>query len=116
MDHLSKFHLNRTVNESENAVLQKLRELEKWWRLAPIYQKPSAWRYKTNAGRFLFCENTKNNIFRESEYHASMVWRLAADWVLPGGSCSSRNPAVLPAPANPINSNCYDFFFQFTIQ
>ena len=28
-DHLPKFHLNRTVNESENAVLQKLRKLEK---------------------------------------------------------------------------------------
>jgi len=29
MDHLSKFHQNRTVNESGNAVLRKLRELEK---------------------------------------------------------------------------------------
>jgi len=29
MDHLSKFDLNRTVNEPRNAVLQKLRELEK---------------------------------------------------------------------------------------
>jgi len=29
MDHLSKCHLNRTVNEPGNAILQKLRELEK---------------------------------------------------------------------------------------
>jgi len=35
MYHLSKFHLNRTVNELGNTVLRKLRKLEKWWRLAP---------------------------------------------------------------------------------
>jgi len=29
MGHLSKFHLNQTVNESENAVLRKLRKPEK---------------------------------------------------------------------------------------
>jgi len=29
MDHLSKFHLNQTVNELGNAVLQKLRKPEK---------------------------------------------------------------------------------------
>jgi len=29
MDHLSKFHLNRTVNEPGNAILRKLCELEK---------------------------------------------------------------------------------------
>jgi len=29
MDHLAKFHLNQTVNEPKNAVLQKLCELEK---------------------------------------------------------------------------------------
>jgi len=29
MDHLSKFHLNLTVNEPGNAVLRKLREPEK---------------------------------------------------------------------------------------
>jgi len=29
MDYLSKFQLNRTVNEPENAVLRKLREPEK---------------------------------------------------------------------------------------
>jgi len=29
MDHLSKFHLNRTVNELRNPVLRKLRKLEK---------------------------------------------------------------------------------------
>jgi len=29
MDHLSKFHLNRMVNEPRNAILQKLHKLEK---------------------------------------------------------------------------------------
>jgi len=29
MDDLSNFHLNQTVNESENAILQQLQELEK---------------------------------------------------------------------------------------
>jgi len=29
MDHLSKCHQNRTVNEPKNAVLRKLRKLEK---------------------------------------------------------------------------------------
>jgi len=29
MDHLSKFNLNRTVNETRNVVLRKLREPEK---------------------------------------------------------------------------------------
>jgi len=33
MDHLSKVHLNQTVNEPGNAVLRKLHKLEKWWRL-----------------------------------------------------------------------------------
>jgi len=42
MDHLSKFHLNWTVNEPENAVLQKLRKLEKQWRLVSISQEPGA--------------------------------------------------------------------------
>ena len=35
MDHLSKFYLNRIVNEPGNAVLRKLHALEKLWRLAP---------------------------------------------------------------------------------
>jgi len=29
LNHLPKFHINRTVNETENAVLRKLREPEK---------------------------------------------------------------------------------------
>jgi len=40
--------------------------------------------------------NTKNNVFRESEHHTSLVWCLAAKWVPPGGSSSSKNPAALP--------------------
>jgi len=38
----SKFHLNRTVNELGNAVLRKLRKLEK--SMAPSAQKIRAWR------------------------------------------------------------------------
>jgi len=30
MDHLSKYHLNRTVNEPANVVSRKLRKLEKF--------------------------------------------------------------------------------------
>jgi len=37
IDHLSKFHPNRTVNEPRNAVLWKLREPEKL--VAPSAQK-----------------------------------------------------------------------------
>jgi len=42
-------------------------------------QEGGAWRDYTTAGRFLSRENTKNNIFRESEHHTSLVWRLAAN-------------------------------------
>ena len=94
MDHLSKFHLNRTVNESGNAVLQKLHEPEKLVAPSAQNQEHGAWRYKPSVGRFLFPENTKNSIFHESEYHASLVWRLAAKWVPPGGSCTCE-PYVL---------------------
>jgi len=41
---MSKFYLNRTVNEPGNAVLRKLRKLEKWWRLAPKNEEGGAWR------------------------------------------------------------------------
>ena len=40
--HLSKFQLNHTVNEPQNAVLQKLRRLEKL--VAPNTQKSGTWR------------------------------------------------------------------------
>jgi len=43
MDHLSKFHLNRTVNEPRNAVLQKLRELEKLVAPSAQNQEGGAW-------------------------------------------------------------------------
>jgi len=42
MDHLSKLHLNRTVNVPGNAVLQKLHRLEKM--VAPNAQKWGIWR------------------------------------------------------------------------
>jgi len=44
IDHLSKFHLNRTVNELGNVILRKLRELEK-------LVAPSAKNQKTGARR-----------------------------------------------------------------
>jgi len=49
MDHLSKFHLNRRVNESGNAVLRKLREPEK-------LVAPSAQNQTTGARRLLLRE------------------------------------------------------------
>jgi len=39
---MSKFHLNQTVNEPGNAVLRKLRKLEKM--VAPRAQKWGRWR------------------------------------------------------------------------
>jgi len=42
MNLLSKFHLNRTVNELGNAILQKLCKPEKF--VAPSAQKIKAWR------------------------------------------------------------------------
>jgi len=39
MDHLSKFHLNRTINEPKNAILKKLREPKKL--VAPSAQNSS---------------------------------------------------------------------------
>jgi len=40
---MSKFHLNRTVNEPRNAVLRKLRKPKKWWRLVPKNEESGAW-------------------------------------------------------------------------
>jgi len=45
-------------------------------------------------------KSTKNNVFRESEHHASLVWRLAANGLSPGGSYCSRKPEILLAPTN----------------
>jgi len=42
MDHLSKFHLNRTVNELGNAIFRKLLKPEKY--VAPRAKKIKAWR------------------------------------------------------------------------
>jgi len=51
IDHLSKFHLNQTVNKPGNTVLRKLSRLEKGSRPTirscrpmKIHQRPSAWR------------------------------------------------------------------------
>jgi len=49
MDHLSKFHLNQTVNEPENVVLQKLRKLKKW--VAPSAQQSGALRLAVQSSR-----------------------------------------------------------------
>jgi len=38
-----------------------------------------AWWYKPSARRFLFCENKKNSVFRESEHHTALVWHVAAN-------------------------------------
>jgi len=58
--HLPKFHLNRTVNEAGNAVLWKLRRLEK--SVAPGGMKLAS-------GGCCSTKSTKNSVFRESEHH-----------------------------------------------
>jgi len=63
MKHLSKFYLNQTVNESENAVLRKLRKLEKFVAPNAWRYKNGAWRYKTSARRFLLCEKYEKQRF-----------------------------------------------------
>jgi len=50
MNPLSKFQLNRTVNEPENAILWKLRRLEK--SMAPNAQKLGTCTYSTNSRIF----------------------------------------------------------------
>ena len=82
MDYLSKFHLNRTVNKAENAVLRKLRRLEKLMAPGGMKLAPSG---------SCSTKSTKNSVFRQSEHHASLVWRLAVTNVPPGGFCYSRN-------------------------
>jgi len=86
-NHLSKFHLNRTVNEPGNTVLRKVRELEKWWRLAPRIRKVAPGGTILPSGSSCSAKNMKNNIFRESKHHTSLVWHLAAKLV----------PQVVPA-------------------
>jgi len=72
MDHLSKFHLNRTVNELGNAILR-----------TPANQKkvvaPSAQKWKvTPSGTVLppggpcCAKSTKNSIFREPEHPSQL--------------------------------------------
>jgi len=100
---MSKFHLNRTVNEPGNAVLRKLRELEKLVAPSTQNEELGAWRYKPSAGQFLVRKNTKNIIFRESEHYASLVWRPTAKKVLSGGSCTYE-----PYPLHN-NSDFYQF-------
>jgi len=89
--HLSKFHLNRTVNESGNIVLQKLHRLEKCclpmtksFLRAKQHHKPSAWRWDTTAWRFLLRKNTKNSVITQCSC------RLAKSSLLP--SNSSQKP------------------------
>jgi len=62
---MSKFLLNRTVNELENTIFRKLHRLEK--SMAPSTQKsgPGAWQYKTSARWSLLRENIKNSVFHE---------------------------------------------------
>ena len=93
MDHLSKFHLNQSVNKLGNAVLWKLHKLEKkkWWRLAP---RSGRWRL---AGLY-YCRADsgarkvqKQHFSRTRAPLTSQIWRLAADRVPPGGIyCSGQ--------------------------
>jgi len=107
MDYLSKFHINRTVNEAGNAVLRKLRRLEK--SVAPGGMKLAP-------GGSCSTKSTKNNVFCESEHHASLVWRLAVTNVPPGGSCCSRNPNILLCTNKPQPFHNNSKFNQFMTQ
>jgi len=52
-------------------------------------QEPDAWRLAVQTQCWAISvlrENTKNNVFCELEHHTALVWRLAANWVPPGGS------------------------------
>jgi len=75
MDHLSKFYLNRTINEPRNVVLQKLRKLENWRRLAPKNQEPRAWQYKTSTWRFLLHEMYEKQRFFMKRTPTRIAWR-----------------------------------------
>ena len=105
MDHLSKFHLNQTVNREmqfyENCANQK-----NWWRLVPRIRQLAPGGTKIPLGNYCYVKSTKNNVFRESTHHAPLVWRLAANMVPPGGSCTCE-PCLLHN-----NSD----FIQFTTQ
>jgi len=100
MDHLSKFHLNRTINKSENASLRKLCEPEKLVVPSAQNQTTSASGTKIPPGGYCYAKSTKNSVFHESTHHAPLVWRLAANMVPPSGSCSSRNPEISSTPSN----------------
>ena len=113
MDHLSKFHLNRTVNELENQFHENCTNQKNWWRLAPRIRRLAPGGTKLPPGGtklpldgYCCAKSMKNNIFRESTHHAPLVWRLAANWVPPGGSCTCE-PCLLHN-----NSD----FIQFTTQ
>jgi len=58
MDHLSKVHLNRTVNKPGNAILRKLRKPEKWWRLAPKSEDVAPGRTELAPGSYYSVKNT----------------------------------------------------------
>jgi len=69
-----------------------------WWRLAPRSEEGGAWRnYASIAppGDSCFVKNNKNNVFRESRHHTSLVSRMAVTNLPPGGSCCFRNPNIL---------------------
>jgi len=90
MDHLSKFHLNRTVNEPENAVLRKLRKLEKL--VALNAQKWGRWRLAGLNYRLVVPvarKVRKTAFFVNRTPHTSLVWCLAAPNWASSGSCWS---------------------------
>ena len=113
MDHLSKFHLNRTVNEPGNAVLWKLRKLEKWWRHGLEVRRWRLARLNYRPTVPVARKVQKTVFFVNRTPHTSLVWRLAANWVPPGGSCFSRNPEILPlhlrSPNTPWSSSIANF-------
>jgi len=90
MNLLSKFHQNRTVNESGNAVLRKLRKLENF--VAPSAQKienqslaPGS--IEATPGSSCCAKSTKNSFFVQCS-------RRLAEPPLPPGGSSQKKPRI----------------------
>jgi len=84
-----------------------------WWRLAPKIRRLAPGGTKLLPGGYGCAKSTKNNVFCESTHHAPLVWRLAANSVLPSGSCSSKNPATLPLRLRTSTSPTIPIYFSF---
>jgi len=115
MDHLLKFHLNQTVNESGNAVLRKLRKLEKRCRLALRNLEPSVCGTKPMPGGSCSAKIRKTTFFMNQ--NTTRIFGMA-----PSGQLgAARQLLLFQEPINPLHlrtstSLHYPGFIQFTTQ